>query len=76
MAETQFSPLANVALDSLAGLAGLGAQRQQPLAQETIEQLVAGGAVLTQDQDVRSGAHGAPQELFFMAWERDAAEVT
>lgn len=74
--ETQFSPLADVALDALAGLAGVRAQRQPPLPQEAVEQLVAGGAVLTQHQDVRRGAHGAAQELFFMAWEGDAAELT
>lgn len=74
--ETQFPPLADVALDSLAGLAGVRAQRQQPLPQEAVEQLVAGGAVLTQHQDVRRGTHGVAQELFFMAREGDAAELT
>lgn len=74
--EAQLPPLAHVALPSLAGLSRFGAQRQQPLPQEAVEKLVAGGTVLSQHQDVRGSAHRVPQELFLVAGEGDAAEVT
>lgn len=58
MGETQLPPLADSALNSFTSLAGLGAQRQQPLPQKAVEQLVAGSTVLAEYQDVRSSAHG------------------
>ena len=73
--ETQLPPLADRALDSFTSLSGLRAQGQQPLPQEAVEQLVAGGTVLAQYQDVRGSAHSVAQELFLMAGERDAAEL-
>lgn len=75
MGETQLPPLADASLDSFTGLAGLGAQRQQPLPQEAVEQLVAGSTVLAQHQDVRGSAYRAAEELFLVAWERDAAQL-
>lgn len=74
--ETQLPPLTDEPLDSLARLSGLRAQRQQPLPQEAVEQLVASGTVLTQNKDVWSSTHVVTQELFFMTWERNAAELT
>lgn len=50
--EAQLAPLAGVTLASFAGMSSLGAQGQQPLPQEAVEELVAGGAVLPQHQDV------------------------
>lgn len=75
MSETQLSPLADSPLDALTSLSSFGAQRQQPLSQKTVEQLVAGSAVLAQYQDVRSSTHSAAQELFLMAGEGDATEL-
>lgn len=73
--EAQLPPLADAALDALAGLSGLRTQRQEPLPQEAVEQLVAGGAVLAQDEDVRGGPHGVSEKLFLVTWERDAAKL-
>lgn len=75
VSETQLPPLADEALGPAAGLSGLRTERQQPFPQEAVEQLVAGGAVLAQHQDVRGSSHGATQELFLMSGERDAAKL-
>lgn len=74
--ETQLPPFTDQALDPPTRLSGLGAQRQQPLSQEAVEQLVAGGAVLTQNQDRRGSADCVPKEFFLVGWETNAAELT
>ncbi|TNN85586.1 hypothetical protein EYF80_004219 [Liparis tanakae] len=73
--EAQLPPLADSTLDSFTSLSSLWAQGQQPLPQKAVEQLIAGGTVLAEHQDVRGSAHGVTQELFLMAGERDAAEL-
>lgn len=74
--EAQLPPLARATLASSAGLSDLGAQRQQPLSQEAVEELVAGGTVLSQHQDVGGSTHSVMQELFFVAGKGDAAKLT
>lgn len=73
--EAQLPSLADAALDAVAGLSGLWAQRQEPFPQKAVEQLVAGGAVLAQDEDVGGGPHGTSKKLFLVTWKRDAAEL-
>lgn len=75
VSKTQLPPLADNAVDAAAGLSGLCTQRQQPFPQQAVEQLVAGGAVLAEHQDVRRSSHRVAQELFLMTWERDAAKL-
>lgn len=74
--EAQLPPLAGVTLASFAGMSSLRAQRQQPLPQEAVEELVAGGTVLSQHQDVRGSSNSVTQELFFVAGKGDAAKLT
>lgn len=73
--ETQLPPPAGPALRAT-GPARLGAQGEEPLSQQAVQELVSGRTVLTQDENIGGAADNVLQIVLIMTRERDAAELT